>query len=77
MTLKDELHRVHEAPAVGSLCPGRGGALAKKAHVLDALQQPMVDDFVLPVDQGWDLLAVPTEPALVALRSRLQVEAQP
>ncbi len=36
-----------------------------------------MDDFVLPVDQSWDPLAVPTEPALVAVSSRLQVEAQP
>src|SRR5713101_7482650 len=76
MTFQDELHRVHEAPTVGALCLGRGGALAEQAHVLDALPQPMVDDFVLPVDQGWDLLAVPAQPALVPVRCRLQMEAQ-
>jgi hypothetical protein len=76
MTFQDELHRVYEAPTVSSLCLGRGGWLAQQAHVLDALPQPMVDDFVLPVDQGGDLLAVPAQPALVPFRCRLQMEAQ-
>jgi hypothetical protein len=35
-----------------------------------------MDHFVLPVDQGRDLLAVPTEPPLLAMRTRLQVKAQ-
>src|SRR6266852_5647885 len=37
ITFENELHRVHEAPTVGSLCLGRGGWLAQQAHVLDAL----------------------------------------
>src|SRR5260370_40794398 len=37
----------------------------------------MVDGFVWPVDQGWDLLAVLAEPALGTFHCRLQVEAQP
>src|SRR5260370_4273566 len=77
VTFQDELHTVHEAPTVGTFGLGRGGALPEQAHVLDALLQPMADDYVLPVDQGRDLLAVPAQPALVALRSRLQMEAQP
>src|SRR6266849_2303350 len=77
MAFENKLHRVHEAPAVGASCLGRGGSLTEQAHVLDALLQSVVDHLVLPVDQGRDLLAVPTEPALVALRSRLQLEAQP
>ncbi len=77
MTFENELDRVHQAPTVGSLCPGRGGSLAQQAHVLDAALEGVVDDFVLPVDQSWDPLAVPTEPALVAFRSGLQMEAQP
>jgi hypothetical protein len=76
MTFQYELHRVHEAPAVGASCLGRGGWLAQQAHVLDALLESVVDHLVLPVDQGRDPLAVPTEPALGAVRSRLQVEAQ-
>ncbi len=36
----------------------------------------MVDDFVFPVDQRRDLLTIPTKPALVAFRSRLQMETQ-
>jgi len=36
----------------------------------------VVDHLVLPVDQGRDPLAVPTEPALGAVRTRLQVKAQ-
>jgi len=77
MTFENELHRIHKAAAVGASCLGRGGALAQQAHVLDALLQSVVDHLVLPVDQGRDPLAVPTEPALVAVSSRLQVEAQP
>src|SRR6266852_577361 len=56
--------------------PSAPCAWGEEARVLDALPQPMVDDFVLPVDQGWDLLAVPAQPALVPFRCRLQVEAQ-
>jgi hypothetical protein len=76
MTFENELHRIHTAAAVGASCLGRGGWLAQQAHVLDALLQSVVDDFVLPVDQGRDLLAVPTEPALVAVCTRLQLKAQ-
>ncbi|HEX6480167.1 MAG TPA: hypothetical protein VF043_15105 [Ktedonobacteraceae bacterium] len=35
-----------------------------------------MDHLVLPVDQGRDLLAVPTEPPLGAVRTRLQMKAQ-
>jgi hypothetical protein len=52
-------------------CMVRGGWLAQQAHVLDALLESVVDHLVLPVDQGRDLLAVPTEPAPVAVRTRL------
>ena len=76
MTFENKLHTVHQATAVGALCLGRGGWLAQQAHVLDALLEFVVDHFVLPIDQGRDLLAVPTEPALLAIRTRLQVKAQ-
>src|SRR6266852_1076254 len=56
--------------------PSAPCAWGEEARVLDALPQPMVDDFVLPVDQGWDLLAVPAQPAWVPFRCRLQMEAQ-
>jgi len=76
MIFENELHRIHEAAAVGASCLGRGGPPAQQAHVLDALLESVVDDFVLPVDQGWDLLAVPTEPALVAVCTRLASPTQ-
>src|SRR5713101_7107526 len=50
MAFENKLHRVHEAPAVGASCLGRGGSLTEQAHVLDALQQSVVDHLVLPVD---------------------------
>src|SRR5712692_8437047 len=37
MTFENELHRIHQAAAVGASCLGRGGWLAQQAHVLDAL----------------------------------------
>lgn|GEM_PF-2609322 len=76
MTFENELHREREAAAVGSLPLGRGRLMPDQAHILDALLQSVVDHFVFPLDQGRDLVAVPTEPALVALRTRLQVKAQ-
>ena len=51
--------------------------MPEQTYVLDALLQSVVDHLVLPVDQDRDLLAVPTEPALVAVRTLLQVKAQP
>ena len=75
--LENELHTVHEAPTVGTLCQGRGCPMPEQTYVLDALLQSVVDRLVLPVNQDRDLLAVPTEPAQVAFGSLLQVKAQP
>ena len=77
ITFENELCRVHEASAVGSLRLGRGRPMPDQAHILDALLQSVVDHFVFPLDQGRDLVAVPTEPALVAVRTRLHEKAQP
>ena len=74
---QNELHTVHEAPTVGTLCLGRGCPMPEQAHVLDTLLQSVVDHLILPVDQSRNLFAVPTEPALVAVRTHLQVKAQP
>src|SRR6266852_3529204 len=49
MTFEDELHRIHQAAAVGASCLGRGGWLAQQAHVLDTLLESVVDHLVLPV----------------------------
>src|SRR5260370_42204715 len=76
MAFENKLHRVHEAPAVSSLCLGRRCSLTDQSVVLDTLLQSVADRLILPADQGRVPLAIPTEPALVALRSSLQMEAQ-
>jgi hypothetical protein len=51
--------------------------MPQQAHVLDAPLQAVVDHLVAPIDQEWELLAVPTQPPLIAFDSCLQMNAQP
>src|SRR5260370_17510913 len=49
MAFENKLHRVHEAPAVSSLCLGRGASLTDQSAVLDPLLHSLPAHPVLPL----------------------------
>jgi len=71
-----ELHAVAIPLAVSPLRVGTAGLALHQAGVFDPLAQAVLHDGIVPVDEGWELIVLPNEEALLAFFRLLEHKAQ-
>src|SRR5215471_13354691 len=68
MALYDQLHEIAVAVTISSLCLWRGSFAANQSYILDRVAHAVLEDWIKPVNAGWDHLLVPDQKSAITHR---------